>query len=190
MAVTQWVNGIDLEELENTVKHLADQPEQAQFSFMAHNRWVDGTHNRAAVQVFYEAGQVDHSRSRPMVFEEDEPPVLLGKNQGANPVEYVLIGLSGCLTTSLVAHAAARGVTLKSVESRIEGDLDVRGFLGMTNQVRNGYNEIRVIFTIESDAPAAQIRELVELAQQRSPVFDIVTNPVPVVVDFEMKEKT
>lgn len=185
MAAHTIVNGIDVTELQDTMGKLGQHPELARFNFRATNRWVGGTHNRATVMEFYEAGQRDESRTRPMMFEEDEPPGLLGQNRGANPVEYVLIGLSGCLTTSLVAHAAAKNITLKSVESRLEGDLDVRGFLGMSDQVRNGYESIKVTFKIESDASKEQLKELVELAQQRSPVFDIVTHPVPVTVDFE-----
>jgi uncharacterized OsmC-like protein len=186
--VIQRVNGIDLDNLQSTINTVQSHPEQARFNFRTKNRWVDGTHNRASVKEFYEAGIPDESRACAMVFDEDEPPVLLGENLGANPVEYILVGLSGCLTTSLVAQAAARGITLKSVESELEGDLDVRGFLGLSDEVRNGYEGIRVRFKIESDAPEETLQELVELAQQRSPVFDIVTNPVPVLVSFEKQK--
>ncbi len=187
--VQRLMNGIDTQELRHTMGEIENNPELAHFNFVARNQWVDGTHNRAIVEEFYEAGQRDTSRQKPMSFEEDEPPVLLGGNRGANPVEYVLIGLSGCLTTALVAHAAARGIKLKSVESHLEGDLDVRGFLGMPGAMRNGYENIRVHFRIESDASELEIDRLVRLAQERSPVFDIVTNKVPVSVDFEMKKK-
>jgi uncharacterized OsmC-like protein len=137
------------------------------------------------IRGFYGAGREDLSRSADRVFDEDEPALLMGGDRGANPVEYVLIGLSGCLTTSLVAHAAARGIELKSVESELEGDLDVRGFLGIAPEVRNGYQAIRVRFRIAADAPDETLRELVDVAQQRSPVFDIVTHGVPVTVSFE-----
>lgn len=111
--------------------------------------------------------------------------MLLGSDRGANPVEFVLHALAGCLTTSLVYHAAARGIRLDEVSSTFEGDLDLRGFLGLDPQVRNGYEGIRVTFAVKGDATPAQLAELVELAQQRSPVFDIVTNPVPVTVRVE-----
>ncbi|HEY9686950.1 MAG TPA: OsmC family protein [Coleofasciculaceae cyanobacterium] len=185
--VAQRLNGIDLDNLQTTISTVQEHPELARFKFRTKNRWVNGTHNRASVKEFYEAGIPDESRDCTMIFEEDEPPVLLGENLGANPVEYILVGLSGCLTTSLVAQAAARGIPLKSVESELEGDLDVRGFLGLSEAVRNGYEGIRVKFKIESDAPEQDLQELVELAQQRSPVFDIVTNPVPVSVTFEKR---
>jgi len=178
------VNGIQLEELQNTIHTIQQNPELAKFKFRTTNKWENGTHNMAMVKEFFSAGVEDESRKTPMVFDEDEPPVLLGNNKGANPVEYVLVALSGCLTTSLVAHAAAQGVQLNSVESELEGNLDVRGFLGLAD-VRNGYEGIRVTFRIESDEPDAKIRELVELAQKRSPVFDIITNRVPVTVGFE-----
>ena len=102
----------------------------ARIKFRATNQWVEGTHNRATVKDFYGALQEDTSR-KPLVFEIDEPPVLLGSNEGANPVEYVLVGLSGCLTTSLIAHAAARGIEIRGLSTRLEGDLDLRGFLGI-----------------------------------------------------------
>lgn len=179
------INGVPVDELKSTIDQMASNPDQARFRFVARNRWVDGMHSQAVVKEFYEADQVDESRQEPMVFEEDEPPVLLGENLGANPVEYVLVGLSGCLTSALVAQAAARGIPLRSVESRLEGDLDIRGFLGISDQVRNGYQNIRVNFKIDSDAPREQLEKLVEAAQQRSPVFDVVTNRVPVSVGLE-----
>ncbi|WP_424359982.1 OsmC family protein [Methanocella sp. MCL-LM] len=178
------VNGINVTRLFSTVDTIKKDPGIAKFRFRATNRWVNGTHNQASVKDFFGAGQ-DFAHAEPYVFDEDEPDVLLGKDAGANPVEYVLVALSGCLTTSLVAHAAARGVKLDAVESKLEGDLDVRGFLGMTEEVRRGYDNIRVTFRIKSDAPREKLQELVELAQKRSPVFDIVTNPTPVKVTLE-----
>lgn len=177
-------NGITMDDLQQTIDTLKKNPEIGRFRFKTTNRWIDGTHNQATVKDFYGAGAEDHSRS-PMIFEEDEPPVLLGKNAGANPVEYVLVALSGCLTTGLIAQAAARGVKLDAVESELEGDLDVRGFLGISDEVRNGYESIRVQFRIQSDAPEETIRELVALAQKHSPVFDIITNKVPVKVGYD-----
>lgn len=179
------VNGIDVGALKQTMDDIQDKPGLAGFTFRAINTWVGGTHNRARIKGFYGAGEEHAVRKSELVYDEDEPPVLLGSDKGANPVEYVLVGLSGCLTTSLVAHAAARNITLHAVESELEGDLDVRGFLGMDDSVRNGYSQIRVKFRIDADAPMETIRELVELAKARSPVFDIVTHGVPVKVDVE-----
>lgn len=120
-----------------------------------------------------------------MDFDLDEPPVLCGKNLGANPVEYLLVALSGCLTTSLVAHAAARGVKVKKVESRYEGDLDLRGFLGLSEEVPVGYRQIQVFFKIDADLTIDQKEELVRAAKKYSPVFNTVTKSAPVAVKLE-----
>jgi uncharacterized OsmC-like protein len=179
------VNGVNVDQLFETINVIKDQPDIAKFRFRASNKWVNGGHNRTSIKDFYGAGQEDRSRTEPFVLDADEPPVLLGTDQGANPVEYVLTALAGCLTTSLIYHAAAQGIKIDEVESRFEGDLDLRGFLGLSENVRNGYQNIRVTFTIKSDAPKEKLEELVKLAQQRSPVFDIVSNPVPVSVGLE-----
>jgi uncharacterized OsmC-like protein len=185
MAEEKIVNGINVGQLESTMKAIEDKSEIAKFRFRARNTWVNGGHNRTNVKDFYGACQEDTSRTKPFVFDADEPPVLLGEDHGANPVEYVLTALAGCLTTTLVAHAAARGIKLDEVESKLEGDLDVRGFLGMSDEVRNGYENIRVKFKVKGDAPPEKLQELVELAQERSAVFDIVTHSVPVSVELE-----
>jgi len=120
-----------------------------------------------------------------MVFELDEPPVLCGRNLGANPVEYLLAALSGCLATSLVAHAAARGIEIRAVSSRYEGDLDLRGFLGISEEVPVGYQEIRVFFRIEADLSDEKKDELIRMAQKYSPVFTSIARPVPVSVHLD-----
>jgi uncharacterized OsmC-like protein len=179
------VNGVNVEQLFATINAIKAQPGLAQFKFRAANRWIDGGHNRTTVKDFYGAGQEDTSRRTPFVMDADEPAVLLGRDEGANPVEFVLHALAGCLTTSLVYHAAARGIRIDEVESTFEGDLDLRGFLGLSDEVRNGYEGIRVAFKIKGDATEEQLRELCELAERRSPVFDIVSHPVPVSVRLE-----
>lgn len=176
------LNGIDLAKLQELTNAMQDDPQVAQFNFRVINQWVDGTHNRATVQSFSEGGIEDQSRVRPLIFEEDEPPVLMGGNQGANPVEYLLVGLSGCLTTSLIAQATAAGVKFKSVQCKIDGNLDARGFFGLREDIRAGYQQLNVTFEVDSDESPARIQELVKLAQEHSPVFDIVTHPVPVSV--------
>jgi uncharacterized OsmC-like protein len=124
-------------------------------------------------------------RSQPFVFEKDEPPVLLGEDHGANPVEYVLAALDGCLTTSLIYHAAAQGIKIDEVETSFSGDLNLHGFLWLNENIRNGYEKIKVTFKIKADASKEKLQELVQLAQKRSPVFDIVSNPTPVEVSLE-----
>ena len=176
------VNGVDVERLEATVSAIQADPTIARFVFRASNRWLRGGHNRTVIKDFYGAGKEDTSRAKEFVLDNDEPDVLLGADKGANPVEFVLHALAGCLTTSLVYHAAARNIHIQEVATTFEGDLDLRGFLGLSEEVRNGYEGITVTMMIKADASKEVLEELCELAQQRSPVFDIVTNPVPVSV--------
>ncbi len=184
MEKAKIINGVNIDSLFSTVGAIKKNPEIAKFKFCATNKWVDGTHNSATISGFYSAGKEDTSR-KPVLFELDEPPVLLGQNQGANPVEYLLVALSGCLTTSLIAHASAKKIKINKVESRYEGDLDLRGFLGISEDVKVGYENIRVYFKIDADIPAEQKEELIRMAQKYSPVFNTIANPVNVSVQLE-----
>jgi uncharacterized OsmC-like protein len=166
-----------------TLDAIKAQPELARFQFRAANRWIDGAHNQSAIQVFYGAGQEDTSRESEFVLDAGEPAVLLGTDTGPNPAEYLLHALAACLTTSLVYVAAARGVRLTEVESSLEGDMDVRGCLGLDDDYRNGFENIKVSFRVKGDAPEEKLREVVARAQQRSAVYDMVTNGVPVAVE-------
>jgi uncharacterized OsmC-like protein len=177
------VNGVNVDEFFGTIDAVEAQPEIAKFQFRASNKWVNGGNNRTTVNEFYGAGQ-EHARENPFAIEKDEPPVLLGTDRAANPVEYTLAALAGCLTTTLVYFAAAQGVELSEVESRFEGDADLRGFLGLDENIRMGCENIRATFRIKSDAPREKLQELVELAQNRSGVFDMLTNKVPVSVEL------
>jgi uncharacterized OsmC-like protein len=181
---TKVINGVNVTMLFETIEAIKGNPEISKFKFRATNTWQDGTYNRATVKDFYGALQEDDTRA-PLHFEIDEPPVLLGNNQGANPVEYLLVGLSGCLTTSMVAHAAARGIKLKGVQSRLEGELDVQGFLGLSETIPVGYKNIRVSFKIDADITDREKEELIEMAQKYSPVFNSVAKPVPVHVELD-----
>jgi uncharacterized OsmC-like protein len=174
------LNGVNVTRLGQTVEAIQNQPELAEFKFRARNQWIEGGHNRARINEFYGTCQ-ELDRPVDFVFEADEPPVLLGEDHGPNPVEFVLAGLSGCMTTTLAYHAAARGIKLESIQSEYEGDLDLRGMLDLDPKVRNGYREVRVKFKVKGDIDEATLRELV----QKSPVFDIVTNPVPVKIVIE-----
>jgi uncharacterized OsmC-like protein len=184
METNKMVNGVNVSQLFSTIEIIKANPEVSKFKFRATNTWQNGTYNRATIKDFYGALQEDDTRT-PMEFAIDEPPVLLGENKGANPVEYLLVGLSGCLTTAMVAHAAARGIELKSVQSRLEGDLDVQGFLGLSETIPVAYQEIRVKFKIEADITDQQKEELLEMAQKYSPVFNTVTRPIPVRVTLD-----
>jgi uncharacterized OsmC-like protein len=178
------VNGVNVTELFNTIDAIKGEPKIANFSFRATNKWVNGAGNQTIVKDFDGACQTI-DREHPFVIQKDEHPILLGQDTGANPVEYALAALAGCLTTSLVYHAAAKGIKLDEVESTYSGDINLHGFLGLDDTVRNGYEGITVSFKVKGDATEEQLKELVEIAQQRSPVFDIVTNKVPVSVRFE-----
>jgi len=182
--VTETIrNGVDTGVMFGTLDAIKAQPELGTFQFRARNRWLGGSHNRTTIQDFYGAGQEDSSRTEAFTVDAGEPPILLGANEGANPAEYLLHALAACLTTSLVYVAAARGVHLTEVESTLEGDMDVRGALGLDDDYRNGFEQIRVSFRIKGDAPAEKLQEVVTRAQARSAVFDMVTNGVPVSVD-------
>ena len=186
MQVTETIrNGVDTEQLFGTLDAIKADPSIAKFQFRARNRWIDGAHNRTTIRDFYAANQDDTSRTADFVIDAGEPAILLGSDTGANPAEYLLHALAACLTTSLVYVAAARGVHLTEVESTLEGDMDVQGALGLSDDFRNGFSQIRVSFHVEGDAPEEKLREVVARAQQRSAVFDMVTNGVPVTVDVE-----
>jgi uncharacterized OsmC-like protein len=176
------INGVDIDALSGTIDAIKGQPAIATFKFQAKNRWIDGGLNRSEIAKFCGACQ-EHAHMQPFVLDNDEPPVLLSKDTAPNPVEYVLHALAGCLTTSLVYHAAARGISIDEVESKLEGDLDLHGFLGLDENVRNGYQQIRVSFKIKGGLTEAQKDELAKIAQKYSPVFDIVSNEAPVEVE-------
>ena len=173
-------NGINVDQLYGTLDAIKDQPGLGTFQFRASNRWLGGAHNQSTIRDFYGAGQEDRSRAQAFIVDAGEPAVLLGKDSGPNPAELLLHALAACLTTSIVYVAAARGVELKSVESTLEGDLDVRGGLGIDESVRNGFQQIRVTFDVKANAPDEKIREVIERAKARSVVFDSITGGVPV----------
>lgn len=175
------LNGVDTPTLFATLDAVKAQPEIAEFQFRATNRWVSGTHNRSTMHGFYGAGQ-EMVHDSPTVIEADHPTVLVGADNGPTPVEYVLAALAACLTSGLANIAAARGIELTEVESTVAGDINLLGILGMSNEVRNGYEQIRVDFKIKGNAPEEKLRELVEQSRSRSAVFDVLTNPVPVTV--------
>jgi uncharacterized OsmC-like protein len=172
-------NGVDTAALFATLDLVRDQPELARFQFRATNSWISGTHNRSTINGYYGAGQ-SHTRAAEFAYEADHPPVLTGHDNGPTPVEHLLHALAACLTAGLVNIAAARGITLRTVSSTVEGDIDLLGILGLDESVRNGFERIRVHFTVEGDAPAEQLQRLVEQSRRRSAVYDIITNGVPV----------
>lgn len=179
----QPLNGVDTPTLFATLDAVRANPELAAFQFRATNRWISGTHNRSTIRGFYGAGQEDTSRTTDFTYDADHPAVLVGTGNGPAPVEFLLHALAACLTSGLANIAAARGVALTEVESTVEGDIDLLGILGMSDQVRNGYQGIRVSFRIAGDAPDEVLRSLIDQSRARSAVYDVLTNGVPVQVD-------
>lgn len=171
-------NGVDTATLFATLDAVKGNPEIAKFRFSASNTWVSGTHNRSTIHGFYGAMQ-DMQHRQPTMLDADHPAVLVGADNGPTPVEYLLHALAACLTAGIANIAAARGVMLTEVTSTVEGDIDLMGILGLSNEVRNGFEQIRVHFSMKGDDPA-KLRKVVEQSTARSAVFDIVSNGVPV----------
>lgn len=178
-------NGVDTPTLFATIDAVAQQPELARCQFRATNHWVSGTHSRTRIESFSGAGG-EHNHTSDFTFDADHPQVLVGADRGPLPIEYLLIGLASCLTSGIANIAAARGVNLTEVESRIEGDIDLQGVLGLSKEIRNGYQKIRVRFRINGDAPAEKLQEIVEQSKKRSAVFDALTNSTPVEIQTEV----
>ena len=180
------VNGIDVTKLFETLELVNSNKELAKFKFRNRNKWISGGHNRSTIQGFYGACQEDTSREKPFIHDNDEPPVLLGENKGANPVEYLLHALAGCITTTFVVNAAAKGIRVNSMETSFEGDLNLLGFLGLPGRTKVGYEEIKVTVHVDSDATVEQLNELVEMAERRSPVANTIKNPTPIKIKLEV----
>jgi uncharacterized OsmC-like protein len=177
------LNGVDTPTLFATLDAVKANPKLAKFQFRATNRWISGTHNRSTIRGFYGAGQEDSTRTEDFGYDADHPAVLVGTGKGPTPVEFLLHAIAACLTAGIANVAAARGVALHAVSSTVEGDIDLLGILGLSDQVRNGYQGIRVTFQISGDAPEEVLRGLVEQSRARSAVYDVLTNGVPVSVD-------
>ncbi|WP_242342048.1 OsmC family protein [Anaeromyxobacter terrae] len=175
------MNGVDTPTLFATIGAVKGQPELGSFQFRATNRWQQGTHSRTRIEGFSGAGG-EHAHAREFSYDADHPAVLVGRDQGPTPVEFLLHALASCLTAGIGNIAAARGVTLYEVESTVEGDIDLRGILGISTEVRNGYRQLRVSFRIKGDAPAEKLEEIVAQSRARSAVYDVLTNGVPVAV--------
>lgn len=173
------VNGVDVDGIINTVKAVSADPEIAQFKFRATNRLVEGGLNRTEIKEFRGAKQEHRTDKEAFVLYNDEPQVLLSNDKAPNPVEYVINALLGCMTTTTTYHAAAKGIEIESMRSEIEGNLDLQGFLGMDPDVRPGYETIRAKLFIKTKGPHDEVASLHKL----SPVYDIVSRPVPVQVE-------
>ncbi len=175
------INGVNVSALMETVDAVIQKPDLAKFQFRGKNTWLGGDHNQSTIKEFYGACAEHRTDSAPFVIDNGEPPVLLGEDPGANPVEHLLSALMGCMTTTLAYHAASRGIEIEAIDTQSEGDLDLRGFLGIAPDVRKGYQTIRVRMRVKSRAKPETLRELVRM----SPVHDVVSRSVPVELEIE-----
>ena len=175
------LNGVDTPKLFATINVVKAQPELANFQFRATNHWIKGTHSRSRLETFSGAGG-EHRHTGEVEFNADHPAVLVGEDAAPTPIEFLLHAIAACITSGIGNIAAARGVTLTEVESTVEGDIDLRGILGLSGEVRNGYKQIRVHFRVKGDATPEKLQEVVAQSQARSAVFDVLTNGTTVKV--------
>jgi uncharacterized OsmC-like protein len=181
MTERKMINGVDVHELGQVIDQISGDPELADMQFRVENHWSDGGRNQSTIAEFYGAKQENNDRS--FTLRADEPPLLLGNDEAPNPVEHLLHALASCLTTSMVYHAAARGIAVNACKTRLSGELDLRGFLGLSDQVRRGYRRIDVRFDVDCDAGA----EVLEQCARFSPVFDVVSNGTDVNLHIEQR---
>ena len=177
------INGLDVNAALATIAAIKADKSLAKFQFRARNTWINGGENRSVIRDFYGAGREDTSRSTSFEFTNGEPPVLLGNNEGANPVEFLLHALAGCVTTTFVLHAMARGIVIRELSTELAGDLDLQGLLGLDDTVPPGYEQIRIRMHVKADCSDKDLEDLLAYAQQHSPVCNTICRPVPVVID-------
>jgi uncharacterized OsmC-like protein len=185
-AVTEkmtYLNGLNVEAAVDTIEALKADKSLARFQFRAQNTWISGGENRSNIRGFYGAGREDDSRKQAFEFANGEPPALLGNNEGANPVEFLLHALAGCVTTTFVLHAMARGITIRELSSKLAGDIDLQGLLGLDDSVSPGYEQIRIQLNVKADCSDKELEDLMAYTQQHSPVCNTVCRPVPVVIE-------
>ena len=179
------VNGIQLETLQGTVNAIQQEPDLGQCKFRARNTWLGGNHNCTTITGFYGARQ-EIAHKQKFELHADEPPILAGSDGGANPVEHLLNALAACVTTSMVAHAAVRGIHIEELESELEGDIDLNGFLGLDTAVPKGFTSIRIKFRVKADVDNMErLKRLTEY----SPVFNTITQGAPVDIQVEAKQR-
>jgi len=178
-------NGVNVDQLLGTIEAVKDDPDVAKFQFRSKTKWVNGGHCRTEFKNFYGAKTEDTSRVKSLILEGDEPFVLLGEDHGANAVEAVLHALASCLCVGFVYNASAQGITISSLDFSLEGNLDLHAFLGLSETIRPGYENIKVKCRVNADAHKERLVELCADVQRTSPVLDILRNPVSVTVEME-----
>ena len=181
MSETTVNNGVNVQALLDAREALKDAPAATKFNWRASCKWQNGTHSTTSVQGFHGLGEEQQHKTE-FSFDADHPEIFASEDLGATPLEYILVGLATCLTAGVAAVAPNREIQLRSVESKLEGSMDIQGILGMDSDIRNGYDDIKVTFNIDADAPQADIEALVAQSQKRSAVYDVITNPTNVSV--------
>ena len=181
MAESNVKNGVNVEALLAAREVLRGAPEAAKFTWRASCKWQNGTHSQTKIKEFHGLGEAQKHKTE-FSFEADHPEIFASEDLGVTPIEYVLVGLASCLTAGVAAVAQNRGVQLRSVEAKLEGTMDIQGILGIDRDVRNGYDDIKVTFHIDADAPKKEIEAIVAQSQKRSAVYDVLTNPTNVTV--------
>lgn len=177
------VNGVDVKKLMETIQAVNDDPDMASFTFHAVNEWIEGTRNRTTVQQLTGANEVVE-RDQPFIIQSDEPSVLLGEDTAPNSVMSLLHSLASCLSVTIIFNAASRGLVIDKLSITMEGDLDLHGFLGLSKEVRPGFQDVRVSVDLRSDAPRHEIEALVRDSQKRSPILDSLRNRIPVEIEL------
>ena len=181
--ISRTLNGLNMDQAMETIGALKADPQLARFEFRVRNQWIQGGENRSTIKEFSAAGEEDTSRTVAFEFTNGEPPVLLGNNEGANPVEFLLHALAGCVTTTTVLHAAARGIEVRRLSTKLTGQLDLQGLLALDPDVPAGYEGIRIEMSIEADCPDEELDDLLAFARNHSPVCNTVCRPVPVTIE-------
>ena len=175
------INGVSVDHVVNLIGRIEEDIERSKFQFRLNNRWVDGGLNRSRIKEYFADGYEDDTRKEPFIVDADEPAVSGGGDSGPNPMEFILHSLASCLTSTMVYHAAVQGIEIRSVETSLAGNMDVRGMLGMSDEVRKGFNHVQVRMLVDSAESAATLKELALF----SPVYDIISKSLT--VDFVLE---
>ena len=182
--LSKSLNGVNVDQLFGTIDAIKKNADIAFFKFKSTTKWIKGGHCQTKIKDFFGATQEDSSRPKPFILEGDEPGILLGENHGPNAVEAILHALASCLSVGIVYNASAMNIEVNSLNFSLEGELDLRAFLGLSEEVRPGYRNIVVKVYAKTNATEKQFAQLLEHVKKTSPVLDIISNPVPVQIEL------